>query len=309
MLSLDRPGIVIYDIFDPADKKLIFMGSPTSRLNSIAWSPQGRYLSFVENDVDVTRLYVWDGEVVNLVHLVESRAEIPSMMWSYDNRLAFTLRSLRPQIDRMEIYLWDGRETINLTRTPDSEERIGTWSRDGQFAYISENTDGQKVMIWDGNNTTHAFTDLGIIRWFQWNSENDLTVSGSEMDTAPLQIYRWDGQNSVNLSLNTDTSHIYQIWSSNGRWAYAMFDPVTQDNISTIQVRDSMGEMLATFSSRTPPLWSESGSLIFCEEELAGSAGWALMSWDGQRVNQLTQYGSFSVTLPNGQGLSCKPGD
>lgn len=307
MVAIDREGIVIHDVFTSGhESKSIFSASVIAHIPQLKWSPDGQYLAFLESEPDIARLYVWNGEIVIPVNLPEAHAQVESMVWSYDNRLAFTLRPLGEYMGRphtSEAYLWDGQRIQNISRRLDRNETLGSWSRNGHLVYFSQGLDDREVMIWDGSNTIRVFGDLTVTSWLKWNSANELTVSGSETNIAPLQIYRWDGQHAVRMSQNTYTGYTYQTWNTDGRWAFSVIDPAVNNKPVLIEVRDSNNQILASFKGNSHPIWSTFGTLIFCQQQ---HLEWRLMSWDGQRTTQVTEYGIVSAMLLNGETLICE---
>jgi WD40 repeat protein len=315
-LAFAKPSVVpaevwLVDVQSSANNpKLIFANPRVTRIGSLSstWSPDGHYLAFMGLEDDNNgRIYVWDGESVIAVDSPQPVSEVEIMVWSQDNRLAFTARppgenggDLWPA----ELYVWDGQQTINISQTPDRNEWTGPWSNDGRLAYSTEGPnqgDPKQKMIWDGVNSAPAFPGFVALEWVHWTPDNELTLSGRLPGDTWLQLYRWDGEQTINISPQLDQGYIEQNWSQDGRWAVGVILRANRWT-ETIEVRDANNQLLLDVPGIMPPLWTEAGNLLFCQRQPQSVM---LQQWDGQQIKPIAQGTLIYVTVPNGGSLVC----
>lgn len=315
-LAFTKPSVVpaevwLVDVQSSANNpKLIFANPRVTRIGHLSsiWSPDGHYLAFMGmEDDDYGRIYVWDGESVIAVDSPQPVSEVEIMVWSQDNRLAFTARPPGENGSDLwpaELYVWDGQQTINISQTPDRTEWTGTWSSDGRLAYSTEGPnqgDPKQYMIWDGVKSAPAFPGFIALEWGAWTSATELTLSGRLPGDTWLQLYRWDGEQAINISPQPDQGYTEQNWSQDGRWAVNV---ISRPNRWTeaIEVRDANNQLLLDVPGIMPPLWTEAGNLLFCQRQPQSVM---LQQWDGQQIRPIAQGTFIYVTVPNGGGLVC----
>jgi WD40 repeat protein len=294
----------VFDVRSSVNNPQVIYTAPNStRFYRFKWSPDERYLAFPQQDENRnTYLYVWDGESILRINHAEADTIIEGIAWSYDNRLAFTVRPSDHQAGRSfpsELYLWDGQQTINVSQTPEREERLGPWSQDGRLAYISlgfTSDDPNTVIIWDGLNSTQVYSDVGTLYWLGWNAEDELTFTRLRNDIS--QLYRWDGTKLIDISPDSQAIYGYYDWNMDGRWAVNV-RKLPEVPTNNIQVWDTDQQLLLDVADATYPLWTEAGSLLFCQRQ---SQGVVLQHWDGERTRPITQ-GSIIYALVPGSGI------
>jgi hypothetical protein len=321
--AADRDDILLRDVLAGGQPPLpIVTGIANIRYDGLQWSPDGRYLAFEAGRRSrFTNLHIWDGQAIQMILPPElaNRAQLEGVAWNTQNELAFIARRSGQQAGQpypSELYVWDGMQTINLSQTTDQNEFLPTWSQDGRLAFFSERDtreDRYDVMIWDGHLSPdgiilpaafhRAFSqfDLGLSN-IEWSAAGDLTVSfAAPDDDGFLQIYRWEGQEPVNISQNPGVTHGGQRWSDDGHWTVATFPPLQQ----FIQVRDPDNAVILNTEGMYRGAWSATGKLLFCKQM---STGWALMAWDGEQLVHLVQGGVIYALLPGGHPLYCATG-
>lgn len=298
----------VFYVRSSANPQVIYKGTTDLGFIHFNWSNDGRYLAFMElKDDESTSLYVWNGETVITINLPEPDTEIEGMLWSSRNHLAFIARPPRQRAAvplPSELYLWDGQQTINISQTPDRDESLGMWSHDERLAYTSGGInfeDPRTVLIWDGLNSTPAFSDFSGLSWLAWNTENELTLSATDELTSKSQLYWWYGEQAVDISPDSQQSYGYQSWSRDGRWAVAMLDPMNRQMVN-IQVRDANQRLLLDVAGVGHPVWTEGGSLLFCTLQ---PRGYELQNWDGERIWPITQGRYIYTLVPNATNLEC----
>ncbi len=311
LISNRQTEVQVFDVWSSVKNPVsVFTDPNIMEFLQFSWIPDGRYLAFVGRDhVGNSRLYVWDGESTRSLHSLEFDIDSGSVFWSVDNQLAFSLRlqGLREEQPwPNDIYLWDGHQTINLSQTPDREERVISWSRGGHLAYTSRVTHSDSpvvVMVWDGINFIQISPDFVNLYWIGWNNDNEMTLSGvRQLSDTQMQMYRWDGEQVINITPNPGEKYIYQIWSPDGRWAVGLIHDraIWADEL---EMRDANNHLLLKMPSPRYPIWTEGGSLLFCQIQ---PQGWVLQQWDGKNVRPVTQNTISRVIVPISGRLYCQ---
>jgi WD40 repeat protein len=293
--------VQVFDLRSLTSKPQVIYTSQTNvQFFRFEWSPDGRFLAFL--GFQDSQLYVWDGESVITLNPFEPAVHITDMVWSPDNRLVFTLRPEgRPYLH--ELYFWNGQQTIDLIQTPDKDENLATWSRDGRLAYTSQGInldDPSSVMIWDGIKSVVASSDVGTVNWMAWNTEDNLVFGRTRSGYS--QLYRWDGKQVINISPDSQKSYSYQTWNRDGRWAVSTLS-LLDGSTENIQVRNIHQQVLLDVSGILYPIWTEAGSLLFCQRQPQGVV---LQRWDAERIRPVTQGSVIYTLVPNGMFLHCE---
>jgi len=280
-----------------------------TRDHALAWSPDGRYLAF-QSVVDSTGealLYVWDGEKsINITPTdMDDTAERYEVAWSFDGRLAFTTGfGITSTYQPSEIYLWDGSTTINLSQNPTGEDHAPVWSADGRLAFTSQRDEQYGIYVWDGISIKNSLPDVdsfvniashltGFFSFPTWTNTGALAFEGGSQQYT--QIYRWDGDETTNISQNEHSYSGNPRWSNDGRWSFVTF-PSSQ---MSFEIRDTENRPLLTRESYFAPAWSSDGQLIFCSER------WELSIWDGRGILKIATGDFINAQWQSGSQAIC----
>jgi hypothetical protein len=276
-----------------------------------SWSADTKYLAFRAYLNNYSEgLYIWDG--TNVFNITPKdlpppiKIFIPS--WSVDGRLAFTVRT---KDDLGEIFIWDGKNTVNLSQNPLSGDGGPVWSADGRLAFGSRRDGKDDIFVWDGisfkNNLPDADTFKNIapsLTYYesfpQWVQNGLVAFVGQSQLDHHVQIYVWDGTHSTNISQNPPMHNGSATWSNNGRWAFSTFFSPQQ----LIYVRDINNHTILTVDGSSPT-WSSDGDLAFCTRT---SGGWTLSVWDGKTLRKVVEGREITAKWLSGEGLGCSSG-
>lgn len=299
----------VFDVRSSVNNSQTIYISPTrTQFFRFEWSPDGRYLAFIEmEDARIGTLYIWDSTSIINIYLPEPDVGIETMRWSANNQLAFVGRFPGQQgffPFPSELYLWDGQQTTNLSQTPDRDESIGPWSQNGHLAYISQklgSDDLPVVMVWDGLKSSPTFSGFSEVRMLEWNAGNELTLSGTYENNVLPQLYQWHQEQVIHISPGSDPGYVSQTWSRDGRWAVAVIYR-TGGSPESIQVQGTNQQILLDATDAYDPVWTEAGSLLFCQQQ---PQGLLLQNWDGQRVRPVTQEAIIYTIVPNATYMYC----
>ncbi len=269
----------------------------------LIWSPDGQYLAFISID---GRLSIWNHENYFPIH--EGRGI--HLDWSQDNKLAFVGSEYFVQ----DVYMWDGRKTINVSQNSKRLDEYPKWNHNGELAFLSSLDDNFEIFIWDGKSKISGIPDpnsfskvsspyLYLRSLPVWTNKGTLTLSGISPEISGAQIFEWDGQNLVNISQNPGQSNSGQRWAPTGNWAFTTFDSSEQ----LLYIRDKDNKPILTTEGIYPPAWGESGSLLFCSfEDLY--TGWILKIWNSNELIEIADGDFFHALWSNGNVVFCASG-
>lgn len=180
------------------------------------WDHTGR-LAFtsVENGNEF-RILVWDGvspknglpDDSTFVEVAPEITDIHSKpVWSPDGHLSF--RSTRRLLTSLQIYVWDGQTTINLTQNPGSHHGEPVWSADGRWALGEYSSASISITVRDMNNRT-LFKTAGSSA--SWSVNGQLLIC--KHGASGMSLLMWDGRELFEI---TTSGSITAQWPG-GEW-------------------------------------------------------------------------------------------
>ena len=98
-----------------------------------------------------------------------------------------------------EIYVWDGKQTINVSQQVAESGTNPQWLDNGRLLWQSGDWDQLELHVWDGTHTVTITTQPGVI--YSMHQHGDLLVWIQQND-GHTDIYAWDGESTFNLSDN-----------------------------------------------------------------------------------------------------------
>ena len=312
-----RATVHLSNALAPGRTTTIIRGNPNANEYPLSWSRDGRYLA-IASYADVVKLLIYDGS--NIIDITPksddalTRLYAGEIAWSADNRLAFTLwfDPSYPKIgDPSEIYVWNGKSTINLSQNPTGRDESPTWHVDGRLAFLSEREGEYDVFIWDGVSLKNGSPDIdtyvnvspeltAYYSYPAWTNDGSIAFATNGLQYNHVQIYEWDGKTSSNLSQNPELNNGSQTWNVDGRWAFSTFFSSRQ----LVYVRDADNRTLYSDEGQWPR-WSADGYLIFCRWS---RQGWSLLMWDGRQTREIVQGREIWAQWQSGATLTCTDG-
>ncbi|MEM9953391.1 MAG: hypothetical protein AAF846_17420 [Chloroflexota bacterium] len=306
--SLSDNSLYVYDPSRPNHESLRINPDVDVSFKPLAWSPDGQYLAFSSyEDREQINLFVWDGDTVSNITPEDLLGTVRRFFvdWSYDGRLAFTIRYDRGNIP-YEIYLWHGNDTVSLSQNPDESDSMASWystgwSNSGQFMFLSQQDDIWQLYIWDGESVSNGSPDADTFTHILLNIEfnimsfnpvwvDDFTVGISLGYPPDSEIVLWDTE------LNTVTERLPLAQASS--WLDKDNEVIIYSGLASglpsifLDVTTLDGEIL--FSDVVMNfLWSSRGYLAYCGFDEDRNT--ILFVWDGQESRVVSQDYRISV--------------
>jgi serine/threonine protein kinase len=213
------------------------------RVNSVTWSPDGRYLASASIDRTVR---VWEIATGRLLRTLEGhRGKLSSVAWSPNGRF---IASGDLDEANSTVRIWEA-DTGQLQRTLTGHTKgvaSVAWSPDGRYL-ASGSWDGT-VRIWDAA-TGHLLRTLKGEAWsVVWSPDSRYLASGSSDE-----VRIWDVTTGGLLRVLGGHINLVQsvAWSPDGRYL------VSGSWDKTVRVWDAMtGELLRNLRGHTRLIWS-----------------------------------------------------
>lgn len=284
----------------------------------LGWSDDGNYLAFA-SEIDEGQqqaIYIWDGTAVIDVTPQNTLGNPQSfdVAWSSDGRLAFTVWFGYSNGDpHPEIYLWDGKATLNLSQNADAEDREPVWNGKGEIVFGSIKDNEYILLLWDGMSYDDGLPDVtSFVRvapqleiyspYSTWVNDDLLTFSASARQGSHVQVYTWNRQISLNVSQNPDAHNGGSRSSYDGYLAFVTFF----SELQRLVVLNERNEPVLETHGQYAPAWSSGGTLVFCRRN--DRSGWNLLRWDRASVSTLVQGDEIFAQWRSGQATVCSDG-
>ena len=165
--------------------------NPTGTDRDPTWNKNGQ-IAFLSAQNDEYDIFVWDGRSFkNGIPDVDSFNNIaPALsayysypVWTPDGNIAFL--ALASQDKNIQIYLWDGQTTTNISQEPSSNNGIPRWSSNGSWAFVTGY--GLGLYVHDSDNRI-IFTETAIYPP-AWSRDGNLIFCNADYSGVSM----WDG--------------------------------------------------------------------------------------------------------------------
>lgn len=214
----------------PKSEIYLWDGSTTSNLSQnlaaedrgASWNIDGE-LAFTSSLGGESRISIWDG-VSFKDGLPDSGTFInassgldpytPSPTWTSDGRLAFGASS--PQDEHIQIYVWDGQTTTNVSQNPGMHNGGPRWRDDGYWAFVTGFSSEQLLYIRDAENRTILTTEGQYTP--AWSSDGRLIFC--KYDRPDWVLLMWDDWRTSEFAHRGEIQAQWQsgqdVWCSSG---------------------------------------------------------------------------------------------
>ncbi len=188
----------------------------------------------------------------------------------------------------LDIYLWDNRRIVNLTRDPEGWEFDFAWSYDGRLAWQTQHLDTNDVYIWDGS--IHALTRYADTPYatkdgtLAWSHDGRLAWAISTAGESSNEVYQWDGT-AIQYVCSSPGRVLDLMWSADGRLAWT-FEVNETREIIVWDGRDDCLNIGSTISYN--PVWSADGRLAFMRRGSDSES--EIYVWDGENTLNISQH-------------------
>jgi Tol biopolymer transport system component len=173
------------------------------------WGPDGS-LVFWSNysEGDTSTLAIWNGNSVTKLPY-EFYAPYTWIAWTDEHQLTFTTNSNAPGERVFQVYVWDGKSAINVSRNPENHNGWQQWMPDGQWVFGTAIFPSKfEVYVRDANNKT-IFTRKGTAPSF--------SKSGYLAFCTPGALYVWGGKQVITVA---KTSEVVARWQGASRTTF-----------------------------------------------------------------------------------------
>jgi hypothetical protein len=277
-----------------------------------SWSPDGRYLlvASTNEDKDILNFSIWDGEKITSILQTSGDEYYP--VWNENNHLALEIITWG-ESEQKEIYIWDGKKTIDLSQDYNRSYENPVWGPDGQLAFESENIGMRSVFIWNGKtqfwqkseiiNLTAGLPRIGVNYHISgWTEEGNLLISSYDTNYKFLHAYLWDGKM---ISETVADSSIKEDDNTLLNQSYWQIGELTSGLGYSIYIYNQEDEIVYYVNTSSSVASSQTGYLLFCEFD---DRTWSLMLWNGETVRKIVTNELIVSGWKNGKSVYCNFG-
>lgn len=188
----------------------------------------------------------------------------------------------------LDIFVWDNRRIVNLTRDPEGWEFNFIWSQDGRLAWATQHEGTNDVYVWDGS--IHALTRYADTPYaakdgtLAWSHDGRLAWAISAAGESSNEVIQWDGAAIRHVCFSPGRV-LYPVWSADGRlaWTYEV------NETRAIIVWDGIDDCLNIGNTISyNPVWSADGRLAFMRRGSDGES--EIYVWDGENTLNISQH-------------------
>jgi hypothetical protein len=211
-LNLDR--VSHFYLWD-GQKTIRLTANPIADVESYAWSKEGRLAIRVQSEKDFD-IFVWDGKsykdgyidndtLINVAPELTYYSSFP--VWTSTGDLSFVAQGLQDK--HLQVYVWDGQHTHNMSQNPEMHNGSQQWTNDGRWVFSTFYSPEQKVYVRSADNKTLFKTDGQYPRW---SADGQLSYCLFDYNKG-WTLFVWDGQQTVAI----DTANEIEAQWHNGQ--------------------------------------------------------------------------------------------
>ena len=278
VIALSVTGLLIYLNWDYSLKTLT---GHSDTVNSVAASPDGKYLASVSWDNNVI---IWDAKSgQKLKTLEENFYLLFSVCWSPDGNYLASGSSDKTVI------IWDAKSGAKLQTLEGHSNSVYSvcWSPDGK--YLASGSDDKTVIIWDAKSGKELKTLYGhseYVRSVCWSPDGNYLASGSWDETVVI----WDANSGKRLkTLYGHYSGVNSVcWSPDGKYL------ASGSYGKTLIIWDAnSGQSLKTLYGHSDVVWSVCWSP---DGKYLASSSWdkTVIIWDARSGEKLKTFEGHS---------------
>lgn len=178
--------------------------SPTQTDNALAWSADGR-LAFRSKEGERYAISIWDG--VSFREGLPDRDTFTRLsndfiswfsfpMWTPENNLVFY--AVDPLDGLLQIYQWEGETLADISQNPGVHNAAPRWAADGKWAFVTQFSARQEVLIRDADNQLLLRTSGQYTAEWSWNGYLAFCDRSSEPNQWTLNV--WDGASRASIA-------------------------------------------------------------------------------------------------------------
>jgi WD40 repeat protein len=296
----------------------IFEKDYGARLESISWSPDGKFFAFggqTPTSGNELQVYRFDGSSLTLVDSKNYGDRILGVHWSPDGKFIAIGGTVPASGDEIQIYRFENSSLSFVTG-----QNYGTtahsvhWSPDSKFLAVggATPTSGNEFQVYgfDGSSLTlidseNYGTEIYSVKW---SPDGHYLAIGGNAPTSgnELQVYRFDGFSLTLVDSENYGTITYTVaWSPDGR--FIALGGLTPTSGNELQVYRFNGTTLTSVTSQNygtyviSLVWSPNGSFLALggQQPDAGNATIQLYQFTGTTLNTIARqtYGAGTANV------------
>lgn len=217
-----RPfGITVASTFTSINTNMLPNITGTIAVNSLEWTPDGRYLAAASGSVSggTITVYEFNGNIMSIAAFSDTNAQAVS--WSPDGSYLATGDIAGPAV--LAVYQFNGSSLVLKASVNPGAGGINAvdWSPNGRFIAIGT-ASSPEVSVYEFDGTAlvliTTFVNTGAVNSVNWSPDSQYLAIGSSAAVNQIKVLKFNG---VNLTLSAQFAHGANVnsvnWSPDGR--------------------------------------------------------------------------------------------